>query len=74
LSIAACVAFNYDKIHQNCTLLEDFFSTNENPSIVSGPKACGNLIGMQILFTIFVLFNLKNTNLILELQKEKSKE
>jgi hypothetical protein len=40
---SACVAFNYNKIHQNCTLLGDLGTAQEHPSFATGPKVCGNL-------------------------------
>jgi hypothetical protein len=47
--ILACVAFNYDKMHQNCFLLKDLGVQQENALFVTGPKFCGNLQGKGML-------------------------
>jgi hypothetical protein len=39
------VAFNYDKLHENCFLLSTVGVSVADQSFVSGPKLCGNLKG-----------------------------
>jgi len=46
-----CVAFNCDKMRQNCFLLKNFGTNITNPSFVSGPKVCGNRHGNLILYS-----------------------